>query len=141
MQVHCDSSPSPALVLRQTSLVSVSDRPDYQVVGDRAHPRRYLSRDADSPIRNRPSPTIPLSRHGRLQERDLPRLGPTLDAFFALTFGGDLLLMPFIVPPAQETRIEQERRAGLIDRLLNEANRQGEKTIEKTPIKETAPAK
>ena len=42
---------------------------------------------------------------------------------------------------AQETRIEQERRAGLIDRLLNEANRQGEKTIEKTPIKETAPAK
>ena len=40
-----------------------------------------------------------------------------------------------------QDRIEQERRAGLIDRLLNEANRQGEKTIEKTPIKETAPAK
>jgi hypothetical protein len=42
---------------------------------------------------------------------------------------------------AQETRIEQERRAGLIDRLLNDANRQGEKTVEKTPIKEAAPAK
>jgi hypothetical protein len=44
-------------------------------------------------------------------------------------------------PAAQETQIEQERRAGLIDRLLNEANRQGGKTIEKTPIKETEPAK
>jgi hypothetical protein len=42
---------------------------------------------------------------------------------------------------AQETRIEQERRAGLIDRLLNEASRQGEKTAEETPVKEPAPAK
>ena len=37
---------------------------------------------------------------------------------------------------AQETRI----RAGVIDRLLNEANRQGEKTAEET-VKEAAPAK
>jgi hypothetical protein len=29
---------------------------------------------------------------------------------------------------AQETRMKQERRAGLIDQLLDEANRQGEKT-------------
>jgi hypothetical protein len=41
---------------------------------------------------------------------------------------------------AQETRIKQERRAGVIDRLLNEANRQGEKTAEQT-VKEAAPAK
>ena len=43
---------------------------------------------------------------------------------------------------AQETRIKQERRAGVIDRLLNEANRQGEPSkVEGTPAKETAPAK
>jgi len=42
---------------------------------------------------------------------------------------------------AQETQIKQARRAGLIDRLLNEANRQGEKTAEETPVKEAAPAK
>jgi len=40
---------------------------------------------------------------------------------------------------AQETRIKQERRAGVIDRLLNEA-RQGEKTAEET-VKDAAPAK
>jgi hypothetical protein len=41
---------------------------------------------------------------------------------------------------AQETRIKQERRrAGVIDRLLNEANRQGEKTAEET-VKEAARA-
>ena len=32
---------------------------------------------------------------------------------------------------AQETRLKQEHRAGLIDRLLNEASRQGEKTPKK----------
>jgi hypothetical protein len=42
---------------------------------------------------------------------------------------------------AQETRLKQEQRAGLIDRLLNEANRQGEKTAEETPVKEAASAK
>jgi hypothetical protein len=42
---------------------------------------------------------------------------------------------------AQETRMKQERHAGLIDRLLNEANRQGEKTAQETPVKETASAK
>jgi hypothetical protein len=41
----------------------------------------------------------------------------------------------------QETRIEQERRAGLIDGLLNQANKQSEKTPEETPVKEAAPAK
>jgi hypothetical protein len=35
---------------------------------------------------------------------------------------------------------QQERRAGVIDRLLNEANRQGEKTAEET-VKEAAPGK
>ena len=43
---------------------------------------------------------------------------------------------------AQETRVKQEQRAGVIDKLLNEANKQGEKTnIEGTPVKEVAPAK
>ena len=43
---------------------------------------------------------------------------------------------------AQEFRIEQERRAGMIDQLLNEANKQGEKSnFEGAPVKETAPAK
>jgi hypothetical protein len=41
-----------------------------------------------------------------------------------------------------ETRIKQEQRAGVIDQLLNEANKQGEKTnVETTPVKEVAPAK
>jgi hypothetical protein len=36
----------------------------------------------------------------------------------------------------------QERRTGLIDRLLNAANKHGEKTrAEETPVKEVAPAK
>ena len=42
----------------------------------------------------------------------------------------------------QETRIKQEQRAGVIDKLLNDANKQGEKTnVEGTPVKEVAPAK
>jgi len=41
-----------------------------------------------------------------------------------------------------QIRIEQERRAGVIDQLLNEANKQGEKSnVEGTPVKEAAPAK
>ena len=36
---------------------------------------------------------------------------------------------------AQEHQIKQEQRAGVIDRLLNEANKQGEKTnVEGTPV-------
>jgi protein-disulfide isomerase len=43
---------------------------------------------------------------------------------------------------AQAIRIEKERRAGVIDQLLNEANKQGERSnVEGTPVKETAPAK
>jgi len=43
---------------------------------------------------------------------------------------------------AQEIRIEQERRAGVIDQLLNEANKQGGKSNDEgTPVKEAAPAK
>ena len=38
-----------------------------------------------------------------------------------------------------ETRIKQEQRAGIIDQLLNEANKQG--NVETTPVKEVAPAK
>jgi hypothetical protein len=41
---------------------------------------------------------------------------------------------------AQEARLKQEQRAGVIDRLLTEANEQREKT-EETPVKEVAPAK
>ena len=43
---------------------------------------------------------------------------------------------------AQDARIKQEQRAGVIDQLLTEANKQCEKTeVEGTPVKETAPAK
>ena len=43
---------------------------------------------------------------------------------------------------AQAIRIEKERRAGVIDQLLNEANKQGERSnVEGTPVKEIAPAK
>jgi hypothetical protein len=42
---------------------------------------------------------------------------------------------------AQQTRIEQERRAGVIRHLLNEANKQGEPSNIEGPAKETAPAK
>jgi hypothetical protein len=41
---------------------------------------------------------------------------------------------------AQEARAKQEQRAGVIDRLLTEANEQPEKT-EEAPVKEVAPAK
>ena len=42
---------------------------------------------------------------------------------------------------AQEAQIKQEQRAGVINELLNEANKQGEKTeAEGTPVKEVSPA-
>jgi hypothetical protein len=43
---------------------------------------------------------------------------------------------------AQEARIEQEQRAGVIAKLLREANTQGEDVnVEKMPAKEVTPAK
>lgn len=43
---------------------------------------------------------------------------------------------------AKDARIKQEQRAGIIDRLLDEAKKQGEKTeVAETPVKEVAPAK
>jgi protein-disulfide isomerase len=43
---------------------------------------------------------------------------------------------------AQETRVKQAQRAGVIDKLLNDANKQGESTnVEGTPVKEVASAK
>jgi hypothetical protein len=43
---------------------------------------------------------------------------------------------------AQEARIKQEQRAGVIDQLLNEANKQGADTkTEGTPVNEVIPAK
>jgi protein-disulfide isomerase len=43
---------------------------------------------------------------------------------------------------AQEARVKQEQRPGVIDQLLNDANKQGEKrNVEATPVKEVAPAK
>jgi hypothetical protein len=42
----------------------------------------------------------------------------------------------------QEARIKQEQRAGVIDQLLNEANKQGDDTkIEEITVKDFAPAK
>ena len=43
---------------------------------------------------------------------------------------------------AQDARIKQEKRVGVIDGLLNQANEQGEKIeAEAAPPKEAAPAK
>ena len=43
---------------------------------------------------------------------------------------------------AQEARIKQEQRAGVIDQLLNEANKQGDDTkTEGTPVHEVILAK
>ena len=42
---------------------------------------------------------------------------------------------------AQEARAKQERRAGVIDQLLNDANKQDEKArVEGTPVTGVAPA-
>jgi hypothetical protein len=41
---------------------------------------------------------------------------------------------------AQETRIKEEQRAGVIDKLLSEANKQSE-SADAAPVKEVAPAK
>ncbi len=43
---------------------------------------------------------------------------------------------------AQENRIKQEQRSDVIDKLLNEANKQKERpNVEGTPVREVAPAK
>ena len=43
---------------------------------------------------------------------------------------------------AQEARIKQEQRAGVIDQLLNDANKQGDDTKTKgTPVNEVVSAK
>jgi len=42
---------------------------------------------------------------------------------------------------AQENKIKQKERAGLVDQLLKDANKQAEGAAEGTSIKEVAPAK
>ncbi len=42
---------------------------------------------------------------------------------------------------AQEKKIKEEQRAGVLAQLLKEANKQAEGPAETTPIKEIAPAK
>jgi hypothetical protein len=42
---------------------------------------------------------------------------------------------------AQEAETKQERRKEVISKLLNEANKPVEKTVEETPVKESVPAK
>ena len=43
---------------------------------------------------------------------------------------------------AQEAETKQEQRNEVISKLLNEANKPGEKTnVEETPVKESVPAK
>lgn len=42
---------------------------------------------------------------------------------------------------AQEARIKQEQRAGVIDQLRNEAHQQGDTQVEEPQVKEIAPAK
>jgi hypothetical protein len=51
----------------------------------------------------------------------------------------------FFAEQKKAKEIEQQRRAGVIDQLLNDAakqgDKQGEKSDEKTPVRESAPAK
>jgi hypothetical protein len=42
---------------------------------------------------------------------------------------------------ARENKAKQEQRAGVVDRLLKDANQQAEGAPEETTIKEAAPAK
>jgi hypothetical protein len=42
---------------------------------------------------------------------------------------------------AQEARIKQKQRAGVIDQLRSDANKHGEPNVEGMPVKEVAPAK
>ena len=42
---------------------------------------------------------------------------------------------------AHESRTKEEHRAGVLNQLLEEANKQAEKASEGTPTKEVAPAK
>ena len=43
---------------------------------------------------------------------------------------------------ARDTKVKQEQRAGVIDHLLHEANKQSDKiNVEGTTVKEAAPAK
>ena len=43
---------------------------------------------------------------------------------------------------ARETKVRQEQRAVVIDNLLNEANKQGDRTnVEGTTVKKVAPVK
>lgn len=43
---------------------------------------------------------------------------------------------------AQETRLKEERRAGVIGKLLDDAQKQAEPSnVERTPVKEAVPAK
>jgi len=41
---------------------------------------------------------------------------------------------------AHEARIKQEQRAGVIDQLLNDSNKQGEKTNVEVTVPEVTPA-
>ena len=42
---------------------------------------------------------------------------------------------------AQEKKIKEEQRAGVVDQLLTDANKQAERPAEATPAKEVASAK
>jgi hypothetical protein len=42
---------------------------------------------------------------------------------------------------AQQNKVKQEQRAGVVDQLLKDANKQAEGATEGTSIKEVAPAK
>ncbi len=42
---------------------------------------------------------------------------------------------------AEETKVKQEQRSEVIEKLLSEANKPADKPEEATPVKETIPAK
>ena len=47
----------------------------------------------------------------------------------------------FAEKKAEEAKIQQRRRAGVIDEMLNEANKEAEQPKDATPVKDVAPAK
>jgi hypothetical protein len=42
---------------------------------------------------------------------------------------------------AEEARARQERRAGVVDKMLDDANKQGDRLKDATPVTDVAPAK
>jgi hypothetical protein len=120
----------------------VADHPDLAAIVERCHQRRILARAA-----------VGWSASKRSRSR-MASCSRTVDPIAELLYGWcaqqmedamcyakDYRLVDDL-KKAEDTQVVQERRAGLIARLLNVANKHGEKAkADKTPVKEVAPAK